>query len=73
MEIVKIILDVAFDIMLIMACIFMIYVFGSVLVQTVRKDILNAKTTSKLLRENVELHKEIDRLQLQLIDKNLSE
>ena len=73
MEIVKIILDVAFDIMLIMACIFMIYVLSSVLIQTIRKDILDAKTTSRLIRENVELREEIDRLQLQLIDKNLAE
>lgn len=73
MEIVKIILDVAFNIMLIMACIFMIYVLTSVLIQTIRKDILDAKTTSRLMRENVELREEIDRLQLQLIDKNLAE
>lgn len=73
MEIVKIILDIAFDIMLIMACIFMIYVLSSVLIQTIRKDILDAKTTSRLIRENVELREEIDRLQLQLIDKNLAE
>ena len=73
MEIIKIILDVAFDIMLIMACIFMIYVLTSVLIQTIHKDMLDSKTTSRLMRENVELREEIDRLQLQLIDKNLAE
>ena len=73
MEIVKLILQITFNIMLISACATMTYAIVSVLIETIRKDLLKAKEVSRLLKENVELREEVERLKIELVDKKLAE
>lgn len=67
----KYILDVVFNIMLILACLAMSYAALSGLVETIRKDFLKRKEIGRLIKENIDLKEKIQRLEIELIDKEL--
>ena len=68
----KYILELIFNIMLILACLAMSYAALSGLIQTIRKDFLKKREIDRLLKENVKLSEEIERLKIELVDKVLA-
>lgn len=68
----KYILELIFNIMLISACATMIYAIVSALIDIICNDLLKAKEVSRLLKENVKLREEIERLKIELVDKGLA-
>lgn len=72
METIKMILEIIFNIMLISACATMTYAIVSALIGIICKDLLKAKEVSRLLKENVKLREEIERLKIELVDKKLA-
>lgn len=68
----KYILELIFNIMLILACLAMSYAALSGLIQTIRKDFLKKREIDRLLKENVKLREEIERLKIELVDKGLA-
>lgn len=70
--ILKYILDLIFNIMLISACVTITYAIVSVLIETICKDLLKAKEVSILLKENYDLREKVNRLEMELVDKELA-
>lgn len=72
MEIIKMILEIIWNIMLISACATMTYAILSTLIETIYKDVLNKKEISRHIKENIELREKINQLEIELIDKELA-
>ena len=68
----KNILELVFNIMLILACLAMSYAALSGLIETIRKDFFRRKEIHRLIKENIELKEKINQLEIELIDKELA-
>lgn len=70
--VIKYILDVVFNIMLILACLAMSYAALSALISTICSDILKRRDVTRLIKENCDLREKINRLEIELVDKELA-
>lgn len=70
--IIKYILDVVFNIMLILACLAMSYAALSALISTICSDISKRRDVTRLIKENIDLKEKINQLEIELVDKELA-
>ena len=70
--VIKYILDVVFNIMLILACLAMSYAALSALISTICSDISKRRDVTRLIKENFDLREKINRLEIELVDKELA-
>lgn len=68
----KYILELIFNIMLILACLAMSYAALSGLIETIRKDFLKRREIGRLIKENIDLKEKINQLEIELVDKELA-
>ena len=68
----KYILELVFNIMLILACLAISYAALSGLIQTIRKDFLKRREIHRLIKENIDLKEKNNQLEIELIDKELA-
>lgn len=73
MEIFNTILIITWKIMCTSACLMMSYVFLSVLIDIIKKDIFKRREFDRLIKENIELNEKVQRLEIELVDKKLAE
>lgn len=72
MEFLEIALSIAWKVTLILGCLAMSYAIASTLINIIYTDILNKKEAGRLLKENIDLRDKIQRLEIELIDKELA-
>lgn len=72
MEFFTIALSIAWKVTLILGCLAMSYAIASTLINIIYTDILNKKEAGRLLKENIDLRDKIQRLEIELIDKELA-
>lgn len=70
--IIKYILEIIFNIMLIIACLAMSYAALSALISTVCSDISKRRDVTRLIKENCDLREKVNRLEMELVDKKLA-
>jgi hypothetical protein len=68
----KYILELIFNIMLILACLAMSYAALSGLIEIIRKDFLKRREIGRLIKENIDLKEKINQLEIELVDKELA-
>ena len=71
MEIFNTALIITWKIMCISACLMMSYAILSVLVETIKQDVFKRKEITRLMKENIELNEKVQRLEIELVDKEL--
>ena len=72
MEIFNTALIITWKIMCTLGCIMMCYVFLSTLVDIIKKDMFKKREIGRLIKENIDLKEKIQRLEIELVDKELA-